>query len=595
MVGAVLPVIFTLGALLCPRDTVERYESKLRGAEVYRIRALEELSRRNVGYHYQQYLRRALVLVWRFYGRRSGTLALALSVWLAFCYSWMLFWLIWAFGPKAAAVVLGEVLIVAEQGDRVLFGVFAAVLPILTAVGNILVVRRVVFLERQWSRSWPSKTKALYRIGANLALLVVVLYTASNDSGGAIVAVLSIYYVVVPSIATVWLARYVNLTSRRCAYAVPIAIVFSTIVLLSSGGDLPPYFSMATFFTLAVVAGLPPASMLGLIVVSFFSDFVITAILGMVSVPERQITTGVAIFVAGLGGGFGFVIATVCAFKETRIWQQRYSLAMPLHATIGAFLAAGVFLVENSIAQVIVLFGGFFFLLPIINGVTDWGSWYWTRRLGTMLRQRLKENPNTKEFGILVFGHASVDLALGIAFLMALAFGLAFCFEVLHLLGKGWFGTSLEVSKAIELTVKAPIQDGLWLITLLVSTLVPTMAHLLFLIFSPLVLLGGDSRQRRIWAYELHPERFGELAEEEKFALTTDVAEWQYRRHRRPQVWGAAGALAVVLFITLVWIADAVLVWMLGEGYSLAQLIGYAAWTGVWLVQVLARFGVFGS
>lgn len=226
--------------------------------------------------------------------------------------------------------------------------------------------------------------------------------------------------------------------------------------------------------------------------------------------------------------------------------------------------------------------GAFFFLLPLANGFADWGSWWVSRKLGSELRNRLRRPHTGREFAALVLRHGLYDFGLALGFFALLAILLAFAFESVDLLAAF---KDIDVTQTIADAAENPFTDGLWLTAMLLSTLLPTAFHLLFLVASPLALLSRDREDREAWARDLQPAMFATLNDEQKFTLTTEVAEWQSKRH--PARWAFAGMLTLGLFALAGWLIHLIATLATGEDRGFADLVAWVAGGGVWFARLL--------
>ena len=132
----------------------------------------------------------------------------------------------------------------------------------------------------------------------------------------------------------------------------------------------------------------------------------------------------------------------------------------------------------------------FFFLFPFANALLDWLSWIVSRWLGRRL-QRVNEASSNAHGGIRRWGvflrHAGADLAAAVALLWLLAWTIPLTVDLYNglyvRLGRP---EPLPLRGYLCAAAKAPWTDGLWIILMLVSTLVPTAWHLAALVMSPI-------------------------------------------------------------------------------------------------------------
>lgn len=132
----------------------------------------------------------------------------------------------------------------------------------------------------------------------------------------------------------------------------------------------------------------------------------------------------------------------------------------------------------------------FLIFLPLINGLVDWGSLSVSRLLGKKLNSRLMDsNPMlTARIGtILIF--VIVDIGIAILLLCIMTVGLTGIIQIYN-------RSALEVLLVAPLGLEQLISDvknaplgsnGIWVTSMLFSTLIPTFAHFIFVLFASFV------------------------------------------------------------------------------------------------------------
>ncbi len=174
-------------------------------------------------------------------------------------------------------------------------------------------------------------------------------------------------------------------------------------------------------------------------------------------------------------------------------------------------------------------------------------------------------------------GHGIVDLVVATAMLLGMALSLAFGFELYNQFAALQDSPAFDLAKHIAEAAAAPFTKGAWLSLMLLTTLVPTLLHLVVVLMSPLgVLFLSDRRER--WAANL--ENWDALDETTRSRTRREVANWLARG--RFGLWVLALVLATVLFGGL--LAAFRLVYQGG----FADLVAEAALTGVHLANELA-------
>lgn len=250
----------------------------------------------------------------------------------------------------------------------------------------------------------------------------------------------------------------------------------------------------------------------------------------------------------------------------------------------------------NELAVILLIF---FLVLPMINGVVDWASWWVTRRLGAHLLAAVATSPPAGGFAVsplgapldgarakprsamrlagVALGHGVVDLVVATLMLLGMALTLAFGFEVYNQLA-AWQGKPVfDVARHIAEAAAAPFTEGAWLSLMLLTTLVPTLLHLVVVLMSPLgVLFISDRRER--WAVNL--ENWDALDEATRSRTRRGVANWLARG--RFGLWVLALVLATLLFGGLL------AAFRLVHQGGFADLVAEAALTGVHLANGLA-------
>ncbi len=155
-----------------------------------------------------------------------------------------------------------------------------------------------------------------------------------------------------------------------------------------------------------------------------------------------------------------FTLAGVLAAAGTAA-----AMALLLGLTIAALAFAGKF------AFLLLLF---FVLLPMVNALLDWLSWIITR---FFLRRVALVRPTWRGAGLLIL-ELSADLAAAIVLFLGLVVllpnGIEIINAILSVTGRDAFDWRDIVTRANE----APLSEGLFVIGMLVTTLVPTFVHI---------------------------------------------------------------------------------------------------------------------
>ena len=142
-------------------------------------------------------------------------------------------------------------------------------------------------------------------------------------------------------------------------------------------------------------------------------------------------------------------------------------------------VASGVLSKDFGLTQLL-----FLFLLPCLNGGLDWASLSLTRWFG----RAIVAERNTPASLAIILGLAIADLVAAVALAFAVAWLLAFGIEASGLA----FGLSLELGGYIKLAAEVPWTSGIWATFMVLSTLVPTMMHLVLALGAVLMTWPGN-------------------------------------------------------------------------------------------------------
>jgi hypothetical protein len=300
-------------------------------------------------------------------------------------------------------------------------------------------------------------------------------------------------------------------------------------------------------------------------------------IAGLVSTRIRRVWLAVAGALAGAG-------AVIIGFLTTglaRKYRSGARRAIPSMAALGGILAWGlVALVALPEKKDVAVLASFFLFLPLANGGLDYVSWFVSRRLGRDLAERLKALPTRWRLAQTVAWHTVADLGVAVVLLLALAFVLGLGFGVAEhgrIVGDAAW-RDLGLALTVQHAVRDPwgVQGGLWFSLMLVSTLVPTALHMLFLVASPVaaVQVGKSTAERRRLRAGLHPQIWQIQTEAERTELATQISRELVQRH----IWVWAPAAALLVFVAGLLIAGIGAVFQLAW---FAETVGSFACRGV--------------
>jgi hypothetical protein len=129
----------------------------------------------------------------------------------------------------------------------------------------------------------------------------------------------------------------------------------------------------------------------------------------------------------------------------------------------------------------------FYLVLPTVNALWDWLSWWVSRRLGHGLHALLAAGRNTAVTALLALGLVALDLVAALTFLALLAWTLPLVIDGFNAFAAWWQGIPPPLPLASFLcdSARAPLGAGLWATLLLFSTLVPTALHMMVVVASP--------------------------------------------------------------------------------------------------------------
>ena len=224
------------------------------------------------------------------------------------------------------------------------------------------------------------------------------------------------------------------------------------------------------------------------------------------------------------------------------------------------------------------MFSLFLFVLPITNAIFDWLSWWATRALGNQLQGILLSNSDSWRKTLAIAGHGIVDLVVGLLLLLSMAYFLAFGIETYNEFIKlqNQQIAMAGLREMIETTALQPFKEGFWILSMLLTTLIPTFGHGIMLLGSPLGLVFLPDSKRL------------ELADE--LDNYNSVIEKQVTVRRKAATWIVRGQMLtylVALFL-FVWLLVRLGVVLYYQG-SLTKLIANTAYFGIGTAEWLGR------
>ena len=198
-------------------------------------------------------------------------------------------------------------------------------------------------------------------------------------------------------------------------------------------------------------------------------------------------------------------VAFAGAGAENRDGNRSQSISQFVWLT-GFCAAAGLLFGLLGESEQATIFLAFMLVLPLANGVADYTSLWASRWFGgNLLTLAEAEDRRPGRLSLWIGLHMLGDLAVAAAALAGLTAIISFMMQGLsHIRGYG-FDVLGEVSHAAANWST----DGLWLTLLLFSTLLPTLAHLMALLFAWISLRGPRQEIREAWAARLRPWQHG--------------------------------------------------------------------------------------
>ena len=274
-----------------------------------------------------------------------------------------------------------------------------------------------------------------------------------------------------------------------------------------------------------------------------------------------------------------YAVAFAVAFARARAeikseWKRPLSI-LQMTLTLAWIGLSGIMIgVVGDKPDVAIVFAGFLIVLPVVNGSADWLSLWVSRHLaGTLLEQA--SNRDGKKLAFLIVWDLLRDLAAALFLLAILAFSLAFMMQAISRIRGFGYDVTTEIARAAA----DPFGEGFWLAAILFSTLIPTAAHALLLLLSPLSLHGPAKAERTDWADILESPHFRpKNATHQQIAYT--AARWSTLRN---DTWATllrflavAGSYTVIGGILwLGWLA------IFGPNFGPSEAIAWIAELGV--------------
>ncbi|MDE0221276.1 MAG: hypothetical protein OXJ90_18555 [Spirochaetaceae bacterium] len=600
----------------------DRLQRNLHDSPDLRETTASKISEFSAGTIYYNALSKSLAFVSRYLGPPGGCLAFGSIVAIALYYSWCTFVLDWVLGGSGS--VFGIPVLMSEASNRLPLGLISIIGVMVLFLGASL-LGQYVGLDERFPTNIAMRLLLVFLSLLPFAILGIGARTDQSDGDVTIfgfspdltetdVLFLAVGALFLTTLSGTLLGDVLALRCKRLRSNIAVASLGSAIApvialllywavfrdLFTSGvGDS----SMAKLVGLRSVAFL---GAIGAILISLLAGprSVLLLFLGVSAAGAYAIlpdgpthhTLTIASYVAVFSLGVGFF----AGFLRART-PQRYATgpgraapyfaimgaSLPLLGTVFALLRrleqpswanvaatfealSGASAGFNSLSTTTVasIAGLFLIVLPIGNGVLDWLSWLTSRKLGEHLKTSIDNARSTSNVLGSVILHATIDFACAIAFLglLAFAFGLGF----------GYIENAFTMDdEVVEILVRSAVDHpwrpgwGLWYSVMLMSTLVPTAVHGLFLFASPLSMVTARRRKRRLIAGDLR--RWSSLDTPNRKRVAADASEFRYQS-MAPLIFAAAVPLFVIAL--LVWL----LIWRIYP--SILGLFGDIALAG---------------
>lgn len=328
-----------------------------------------------------------------------------------------------------------------------------------------------------------------------LFLTATVLYGYKHAKLTAGELLLFVFGVVVVSIAVRWLAHFVFWLMRRMWHTVGGDNELAEIVARILLGAFAVVFAFAIAFAVA-------SSLAGQ-----FSD------------------VGTVVF--AILGGFAFAFAFAVAYAVAGKWALGIALIIVLALALTMAKLFAFFLLL------------FFVILPVLNALMDWASWAVTRYLLQFLHNAADGIKGLLLVATMLVANILAALGLVVALAVILPLGLEIVDYLLLVFGRDAFNWRDVAARAVS----APWDEGLFVTGMLLTPLVPSIAHItlgLGAIGAPYTRGAGAA----ISAISDHPEA---QAVESEIRRAVKALTWA-------RVWYIPAFVAAVGVYALVWL-----------------------------------------
>lgn len=489
-----LPSVF--GFFLQRRDY---WQKELHEDAVLRRELATRLRDASVGGVYRDTLERALAWLDRVFGTPGSAQALGVCFLVAVAYAWASFFLGWCISPESGKIG-GFILLPGNMRlpVRAFLTTLAILLPLLT------------FYLSRWIARWLYRCERLLQAGLLLlwrkrrckhnffvlygwlviGLWFSLLYFAVTKIDRNIAAEFFLFTVPIlgaqcgHAAARYWKGLRTELVSFAAGMVVFLLSIIINYVGITIGINIGAVVVAGVVAVAIALSGFATSISAGVL----FIIMAMAMIMVEIGAKSLNLTIGIALALTLPAA----LTAAISSSREFLRWRSNNQVKSLWAGGFGCMLGLAGFAIwdsrkhtEDELAIWLLLF---FLILPLVNSLFDWLSWWATRALGRRLLTTLESvEGGWRRAGAAIAGHGLLDLAAAVVLLLIMAYALGLGFESYNgfaVLSGGKPAFALE--PMIQVAAAAPWHTGFWLSAMLFTTLLPTFGHGLMLAFSPL-------------------------------------------------------------------------------------------------------------
>jgi hypothetical protein len=550
-------------------------EDKLEQDPILRQEWVERLRNRSMGAAYRDALARSLAWLDRVFGPPGSAQALGVCFLVAVAYAWVTFF--WGWGFFHGAGHIGGFDIMPQDATETQRQIGASVAILLPPVMFYLARWLARWLQtrernlkarllKRWKHQlgWRRFNWAWRIVSAGLVFVIVIGIAHTGKLGD--VATIFLLFWAFPFWGILggrWVQGYFVhqliaslATFVMGAFAVVVAFRVAVVEVVTLAGVVALAVAVAGYGSLAAAGAGVIAVSLSIAVSIAASIFVAIAMVAAGVIAVAGAVTGPQAIVGAIAAVYGTAFGLARHPSDHRgVWAGGLG-------GLTALSVLGLFTSKHSHNQVVLFFLLFFLILPLVNSLFDWLSWWTTRVLGKRLLAVLDEQRGVwQRRGVIVL-HSFADLASSVALLLLMAFALGLGFQAYNDLAVLWNEKPpFDLATIIDSTANDPWGEGFWFTLMLLTTLLPTFVHGIMLLGSPLGVLLIPDRKRLALAEDL--ENYASAGERQA-NIRLRAARWHVQERLRH--WLLGGLL---------------LVWLLGRVWLLYPL-GLINWAKAW-------------